>query len=167
MLALLTAVVGCSSDSPPPETISGRPAILPQRRLVARLREAVTGGNQTPPAGSDVVILDASATSSASVGDLLVVELAMSAGTGYQWKCVRATDSAAVVSPKFDAAAGAGVEKPRSQGLAGGPVDCIFEFSVVGPGTATLSFELVRPWEKDAAPADRRTLTLTVTAPES
>ncbi len=121
------------------------------------LLSACSGGGH-----KDVIMLNASTTASAIVGETLVVNLAMNAGTGYQWRFTGSPESGAIAQPKFDAAQGTGTEKPTTSDRVGGPVECVFEFAVTAPGTATLSFELSRQWEKGQPPADRRVLTLAV-----
>ena len=81
---LLASVAGCrAQDGSQTETLSGRPAIMPARRLVCRLREDATG--KPKAAGVDEILLDRSTSMTAAVGDTIRVELKTNAGTGYQW----------------------------------------------------------------------------------
>ena len=149
-LVLAVALTACSHNN----------SVLPHPLLMARLHHAKSD-QKTP---HDVVMLDASTAATAHVGDLLQVKVKMNAGTGYEWRCVPTAGAAAVVEAKFDLAKGTGKEQPLESGRVGGPVECIFEFAVTGPGTATLTFDLARAWEAGQASSDRRTLTLTVSA---
>ncbi len=160
----LAALALAACDGPQPTTITGNTPILPQRRLIARIRQTVTGENSAIPPGSDVIVLDATSSSTATVGQLVVVELAMSSGTGYSWRCIDAANATSVLTPKFDATKGNGVEHAVDGSRPGGTVSCVFSFTALAAGTATLTFDLVRPWEKDAPPTDRRILTLEVSA---
>jgi predicted secreted protein len=155
-------LTACSG--PQPQTVTGRTAILPQRRLIARVREAVTGDQTKVPADADVIVMDSSTVATARVGDVIAIELPMQSGTGYAWHCIDAAKASQFVSATFDAKAGKGVEQPIDGSRLGGTVNCLFEFKAVGEGRATLTFDLVRAWEKDAVPADRRLLTLEVIA---
>lgn len=163
LLLTASALAGCSSDGP--TTVGGNTPILPQRRMICRIREAVTGESQSSPAGLDIVHLDASTTAHASVGDTLRVELKMNAGTGYQWKFLGfspPTSTPNPLTPQFDTTSSTGETVPVPTGLAGGPVFCVFEFRAQGVGSSTLNFALARGWEADTAPTDSRTLTLQV-----
>lgn len=165
---LLASVAGCrSQDGSQTETLSGRPAIMPARRLVCRLREDATG--KPKAAGVDEILLDRSTSMTAAVGDTIRVELKTNAGTGYHWIFVGCDDRPAsgatsvaptVAVPGFDWKSG---QVPASAAdRPGGPVLHVFEFSAASPGRSTLAFALVRPWEKDTPPADRRQLSVQV-----
>lgn len=173
MFSLVTA---CNSSSPPPTTITGGTAILPQRRLICRLREAVTGDHSTTPAPAlahaDIIHLDSSTTTTATVGALVRVELQMSSGTGYGW--IVGTDKAhtnpaPVLTPQFDWTQATGLETPLNlvmpgvPGVPGGLVQCAFDFTATQAGSTTLTFKLSRPWEADA-PAKTVVLTVHIVA---
>ena len=165
---LASSLAACrSQDGSPPDTMSGRPALLPARRLVCRIREDAAGGAKAP--GVDEVLLDRSTSMTATAGDTIRVELKTNAGTGYQWIFVGCDDrptsggtagTPQVAVPGFDWKKGqvpaTAADRP------GGPVLHVFEFTAGSPGSSTLAFALVRPWEKDTPPADRRQLTVQV-----
>ena len=165
---LIALLAGCrSQDGSQPETASGRTALLPARRLVCRIREDATAGTRTP--GVDEVLLDRSTNMSANAGDTIRVELKANAGTGYQWIFVGCDDRPAagggtsapqVAVPGFDWKKGQ--VQPSAADRPGGPVLYRFDFTAGAPGTSTLAFALVRPWEKDTPPADRRQLVVQV-----
>jgi len=167
---MLSVVTACNSSSPPPTTITGGSAILPQRRLICRLREAVTGDNSTTPAPAlahaDIIQLDSSTTTTAAVGALVRVELQMSSGTGYRW--IVGTDKAhtnpaPVLTPQFDWTQATGLETPLNVGVPGGLVQCAFDFTATQAGSTTLTFKLARSWEADA-PAKTVVLTVHIVA---
>lgn len=170
---LAASLSGCrSQEGSQPETMSGRPALMPARRLVCRLREDAAGSNRTP--GVDEILLDRSSSMSATTGDTIRVELKTSAGTGYQWIFVGCDDRPAsggtattpqVAVPGFDWKKGQ--VPPTAADRPGGPVLHVFEFTAGVPGSSTLAFALVRPWEKDTPPADRRQLTVQVKPAEN
>lgn len=89
-------------------------------------------------------------------GDLLHVALSASGGTGYAWTLLKQEGDAlkAEAAPQSREAGG--------QPLPGGSETSVHAFSAKGKGEATLSFGLIRPWEKDAKPAETFTLTLQV-----
>lgn len=159
MLSLITA---CNSSSPPPTTITGGTAILPQRRLICRLREGVTGDNSTTPANADIIQLDASTTTTATLGALVRVELQMNSGTGYRWIVgtdTAHTNPAPLLKPMFDWTQATGLETPLNPAMPGGLVQCVFDFTANQVGSTTLTFKLARSWEADS-PA--KTVVLTV-----
>lgn len=168
LIALLAA---CQSQSgSPAETLSGRPALAPPRRLICRIREDVATPGKTP--GNDEILLDRSTSMSAGLGDTIRVELKTNAGTGYQWIFVGCDDRPAsggtadtprVAVPGFDWRKGE--VQATAADRPGGPVLYVFEFKAGAAGTSTLSFALVRPWEKNTAPADRRQLVVQVKPP--
>lgn len=145
--------------------MDGNTPILPQRRMICRIREAVTGDKQSSPPGIDIVHLDASTTMAAMNGDTLRVELKMSAGTGYQWRFVGfapPTSTPNALEPLFDLTAATGETVAVETGVVGGPVYCVFEFKATAKGSSTLNFALLQLWETQVAPADARALTVTV-----
>jgi len=170
---LAVLLLGCVSSSlffsgcdQPPKTITGREPILPQRRVLSRIREAVTGD------GTEVVKLDKSTSIAAKVGQSIRLELEAASGTGFEWRLTgwreggnsSATAGAvpAFVKADFDWATGAGKVEPEKSGTPGGPSNWIFEITGTQPGAITLDFALARSWEKDQAPADQRSVTIVV-----
>lgn len=168
VVLLLASLAACrGQDGGQPDTLTGRPALFPARRVVCRIREDAQGATATP--GTDEVLLDRSTKLDARSGDTIRVELKANAGTGYQWIFVgcddrpssKATgDKPVVATPMFDWQKGQ--VQPTAADRPGGPVLYVFEFTAGAQGTSTLSFALVRPWEKNTPPTDRRQLTVQV-----
>ena len=90
-----------------------------------------------------------------AVGGELANELPFNAGTGYAW-----------TAKGFDAKVLTLVsQESRSEttdGRTGGPMIEHFVFKGVKEGETTITFELRRPWEKDVAPAQTRTMKVKV-----
>ena len=160
---------GGSDDAQQPTTLTGRPALAPQRRLICRLRESVDGENAARTGQTDIVKLDKVSSTEARVGDTLRLELKAATGTGYQWIFAGCegdpADPKAPLTPQFNFRKGEGVIEPLEPGKPGGPAHWVFEFKAANAGSTTLHFMLVRPWEKDTKPADTRTLKVVVRAP--
>lgn len=95
--------------------------------------------------------------STVGVGQELGTELVFSAGTGYGW-AAKGFD-ATVLALK-----GQESRSEAPEGVVGGKMVEHFVFEGVKPGETTITFELRRPWEKDLAPADTRTMRVKVTA---
>ena len=161
---------GSQSSSSQPTTVTGRPVISPPRRLICRLREAADGDSaKSTAAPVDVVKLDKVTSTEARVGDTLRLELKAATGTGYQWVFAGCegdpADPKAPLSPQFNFRKGEGTVEPLEPGKPGAPAHWVFEFKAANPGSTTMHFILVRPWEKDAKPADQRSLKVVVRAP--
>ncbi len=173
LVALILLTAGCKNDNaanPPPTTVTGRDPVMPQRRLVCRLRDLATGGESksTSQDGIDVVQLGSNTTTTANVGDLLRVELQMSSGTGFEWKVAGDTANASpdpILVPKFGWKDGTGTIVPVNAQQPGGSVLCVFEFDVAQAGSRVLTFTLARSWETGVAPSDKRVLTVIVAKP--
>ena len=90
-----------------------------------------------------------------SVGGELSNDLPFNAGSGYSW-----------TAKGFDAKVLTLVsQESRSEttdGRTGGPMIEHFVFKGVKEGETTITFELRRPWEKDVAPAQTRTMKVKV-----
>jgi predicted secreted protein len=178
-VALALLLAGCNSNSgsstasqDQPTSVTGRPLLSPPRRLIARIREDVSGDKKKSD-GTDFIMLDRTTASTAKIGDTLRVELKAATGTGYQWMFAgcdsNPTDDAlkqatepTVIKPLFDWQKGEGKVQPTEPGKPGAPAYTVFEFSAAQAGTSTMHFVLVRPWEKGAKPTDTRTLQMTV-----
>ena len=161
---------GNQAASDQPTTVTGRPVISPPRRLICRLREATEGDEaKKSPAPVDVVKLDKVTSTEARVGDTLRVELKAATGTGYQWIFAGCegdpSDPKAPLAPQFNFRKGEGTVEPLEPGKPGAPAHWVFEFKAANAGTTTMHFMLVRPWEKDAKPADQRSLKVDVRKP--
>ena len=163
-LVLCALLAACQSGDQP-TTVTGRPAISPARRLVARIREDVDGQPKGQP-GVDMVALDRNTSTTMSVGDQLRVELKANGGTGYQWAFVGSdadlAAAGAVLNAKFNLKTGEGRVEPLEPGKPGGPANTVFVFDAANAGMVTVHFALARPWEKGSKPADMRTLTVRV-----
>jgi len=88
--------------------------------------------------------------------------LRASAGTGYEWTATSSDPGIASIGPverRDLAASGPGGYGGRP---VGGPMAWVFPVTFHRPGTATLTFALARPWEKDVPPAATSTVEVTV-----
>jgi len=110
----------------------------------------------------DEILLDETSSMTANAGDTVRVELKRSAGTGYEWQLSKESGPIApVLKANFDAASGKGRAEAQENGMPGGPVLDVFDFTASTAGSTRLVFVLVRSWEMDK-PADRRVLMMTV-----
>jgi inhibitor of cysteine peptidase len=89
------------------------------------------------------------------VGKMFTVTLESNASTGYSWEIAEPLDETKVKlveslynAAKTDRVGAAGVE--------------LWVFKAVGAGETTISMKYVRPWEKDAAPAETATFAVTI-----
>lgn len=92
------------------------------------------------------------------LGDTLSVALDSNPSTGYSWQ-VGAVDKAVLEQlgpPQFALPSGT-TPKPGAGGTQ------TFNFNAVGKGQTTLTFDYVRPWEKDVTPTPPNVFTVTVT----
>jgi inhibitor of cysteine peptidase len=97
--------------------------------------------------------------STVEVGQELTNELPFSAGTGYAW-------TAKGFDTKVLALKGQESKSESTDGTVGGPMIEHFTFEGLKKGETTITFELRRPWEKDVAPAEKRTMKVKVVAAE-
>lgn len=159
-IALVCISIACVSCQDQPKTVTGGTPILPQRKMICRIREAVAPS--TPKGPVDEILLDETSSMTANAGDTVRVELKRSSGTGYEWRLSKDSGSfAPVLKADFDAASGKGRAEPQANGTPGGPVLDVFDFTASTAGSTRLLFVLVRPWEMDN-PGDRRELLITV-----
>lgn len=129
-------------------------------RRAAAVAVAVPALLALSPAAGGEQSMDRSADGSTVTlvqGGSIRLTLPLNAGTGYEWRLLRRPP--AVVAVAGEAALIATAERP------GGPVAQAFDITGVAPGSADLSFGLVRPWEQDTAPAERFSVTIDVTRP--
>ena len=158
-------LAACQGGPEQPTTATGRPAILPARRLVARIRGDADGKTSSAP-GNDIVMLDRSTATALAIGDTLRVELKANSGTGYQWVfagCDTDLSSASSsLAPRFDWRKGEGKVESTEPSKPGAPARWVFEFNAAKTGDTTLHFALMRPWDKGVQPSDQRTLTVRV-----
>jgi predicted secreted protein len=93
------------------------------------------------------------------VGTELTTELPYNAGTGYAW-----------VAKDFDPAllklVSQESKSESSDGRVGGPMVEHFVFKGLAVGETEVHFELRRPWEKDAEPAEKRSVVVKITPAE-
>jgi predicted secreted protein len=128
--------------------------------MICRIREAISPS--TPKGPVDEIPLDETSSMTANVGDTVRVELKRSGGTGYEWQLSKESQPIApVLKADFDAVSGKGRAEAQENGMPGGPVLDVFDFTASTKGSTRLVFVLVRSWEMDK-PADRRELMLTV-----
>lgn len=159
-IALVCISIACVSCQDQPTTVTGGTPILPQRKMICRIREAISPS--TPKGPVDEILLDETSSMTANAGDTVRVELKRSSGTGYEWRLSKDSGSfAPVLKADFDAASGKGRAEPQANGTPGGPVLDVFDFTASTAGSTRLLFVLVRPWEMDN-PGDRRELLITV-----
>jgi predicted secreted protein len=94
----------------------------------------------------------------ARVGQPVIIRLPGTAGTGYTWQ---------LSSPVCDNLPLAFSQQIGSStdGRVGGPAEWIFTFTPERAGSCALSFQYHRPWERGVAPAETRSVTVTVVAP--
>jgi inhibitor of cysteine peptidase len=94
-------------------------------------------------------------------GDLLVVHLPANPSTGYSWYLAvsAATESEALGVLKIP---GDGVYEPVKSGTTvGSPVTSVWTLKALKPGGVRITFNYIRPWEKNVPPA--RTVSWPVT----
>ena len=93
----------------------------------------------------------------ARVGQPVMIRLPGTAGTGYTWQ---------VSSPLCDFLPLVFSQQLESStdGRVGGPSEWVFTFAAESVGTCNLSFQYHRPWERGVAPAETRTVAITVVA---
>jgi inhibitor of cysteine peptidase len=94
----------------------------------------------------------------ARVGQPVMFRLPGTAGTGYTWQL------ASGICPFLPLAFSQQLESSKD-GRVGGPSEWVFTFTAEAPGTCAIAFIYHRPWERDVAPAETRTVTVTVVAP--
>ncbi len=87
-------------------------------------------------------------------GDTVTVRLAENPTTGYQWVLEPAGDAVLALQ-------GSDSVRP-SDAAVGGAGERVFTFKAGKAGSATIRLELRRPWEGDAAVAERFAVTLRV-----
>ncbi len=90
-----------------------------------------------------------------SHGDTLVLSLTSNPSTGYTWRAVR--DDPAHLRPL-----GAPRYERPSGSLLGGAGRQVFRFKAENPGTAALTLEYARPWEKNVPAAKTYRLRLNI-----
>ncbi|MCE9620094.1 MAG: protease inhibitor I42 family protein [Planctomycetes bacterium] len=103
----------------------------------------------------EVLDLETSLEKTIAVGQELKVGFESNAGTGYEWQCQLTDDPFIAVDRPPEI-------KPVDTGIVGGRILTIFQLHGMSVGTAKITFVLVRPWEKSAAPSKSITLTLHV-----
>ncbi len=91
----------------------------------------------------------------AKAGKEFVVTLESNMTTGYQWQLARPVDKEylTLVGLKY-------VTKKSKLVGAGGKEE--WTFKAVKPGVTPVSFQYVRPWEKEAPPAKAQSFTVTI-----
>ena len=151
-LVLTTAVLmgmgwslcACSGGGPSP--------IMAIRRLSSVKLDAA---NSSIDQGA-VLDLENSLDRSISVGEEFKVALESNAGTGYEWQCQLKENAILLVQTPPEIS-------PVDTGVVGGRVRTIYVLQGKSVGKVSVSFVLVRSWEKNVAPSKIVTLTLTVT----
>jgi predicted secreted protein len=88
-------------------------------------------------------------------GAVYTATLPFNAGTGYSW-------TATSFDAKVVALAGQSSRPASDEPMPGGPMTEEIRFTLVGKGETVIVFELKRPWEKDVAPADVRSVKVIV-----
>ncbi|MDA0803636.1 MAG: protease inhibitor I42 family protein [Planctomycetota bacterium] len=129
--------------------------------IVVAAASTLLAGCQAPDRANPTVIdatLPTQPLLELRVGQPASLTLQSSAGTGYEWVYVRdmsAGELPVTVNPKRTRAV--------SPGVAGGPTLWDFQVWPERAGRAALTFELRRPWEKDAPAAERAVIPVLVT----
>jgi predicted secreted protein len=95
--------------------------------------------------------------STVAVGQELGTEMTFGAGTGYAWTA-KGFDATILALKSQES------KSEAPDGVVGGQMAEHLVFEGVKPGETTITFELRRPWEKDVAPAETRTMRVKVTA---
>lgn len=94
----------------------------------------------------------------ARVGQPVIFRLPGTAGTGYMWQL--ATPVCDVLPLAFSQQL-----ESSTDGRVGGPSEWVFTFTAEAAGTCAMTFHYHRPWERGVAPAETRSVTVTVVAP--
>lgn len=139
--ALLAAVAGCQA---------------PQRSEQGVLMIQIANAQGDAAAKADATPSKGTMT----VGQRLEIRLGASAGTGYVWQM--AGPAPAIMSLESKDPAGVVTPAAGADARTGGPTVTTYAMSAIMQGEATLRFVLTRPWEKDAAPARRVDIQVTV-----
>lgn len=123
--------------------------VVPAGVLAGAVAAALIGGcapESTLPKGSSVIkVTEGQRDGQVAVGGVLHVDLPGVSGTGYEWRL-----SGAV--PPFLEVVGKPHVTPLDPGVLGGRTMTVFQFKALAAGEGTLSFETIRPWEKDGQP---------------
>ena len=86
------------------------------------------------------------------IGDDIAITFVASGGTGYEWAMQPVSSKDLTISkPEYTAL------KP---GLAGGPLQTVFNLTMTHTGNATIRFTFSRPWMKNTPPDKTFTITL-------
>lgn len=93
---------------------------------------------------------------SLSPGDKVEIELASAAGTGFSWVCTQQPPSSLRIE---------GVRMAEAARMPGGQQMHIHTFSADSAGKVQITCNLVRSWERDAAPAQTFQVEIKVDAP--
>ena len=88
---------------------------------------------------------------------VVMVPLDYNAGTGYEWQCTLSGDEGALFITSED-----DEDLAKDQDIDGGPLRHWVTMRAAKPGNAVLTCELVRPWEKNAKPAETQVYSFTV-----
>ena len=94
-----------------------------------------------------------------SVGEIVTAVHEQTASTGYVWEFVISDTDIIEFDTEYV------LEEPSEPGLTGAPSVLAWNFKGVSPGTATITFRLIRPWEPDEA-AEEVVYRITVIAAE-
>jgi inhibitor of cysteine peptidase len=92
-------------------------------------------------------------------GDTVKVALAGNPTTGYSWASAMTDQDAAVLQQQGDPAY---VQESTDESVVGSGGTFTFTFKALASGQATIKLVYVRPWEKDVAPAQTFSASVTV-----
>ena len=144
--SVLAPLESCAGGGPPP--------VMAIRRI-ASLGQKPQAANSSIDQG-EVLDLENSLDKSIVVGEEFKVALESNAGTGYEWQCQLKENAILLVQTPPEIS-------PVDTGVVGGRVRTIYVVQGKSVGKVSVSFVLVRSWEKNVAPSKIVTLTLTVT----
>lgn len=147
LLAAL-ALAGCTQSEP---SSSSTPASGSSSSSTPVSSSAVSSAETSSTTGGEIDVVGAEG--------IYVVALDYNAGTGFEWQCTVEPEGVFyIVDQNTKDASDYDPDNPTT----GGPLVDYVTVRASGPGTATLTCQLVRPWEEDEEPAEVQTFTFTV-----
>jgi len=96
----------------------------------------------------------------ATVGKEFTVSLDSNRSTGFGWQLAKPLDATIVKAVKNDYQDAP--QTPDKKPVVGAPGIEVWTFKAVKSGKTTIEFKYVRPWEKDKAPAETKSVTVEI-----